>query len=296
MMPIPDLPDIWDTHVHLLDPERFPYSDNRTYTPRPAKITDLLHASPGHNFLIVQASVEDGSTGLLTRLNELHQSHPDRTFRGAVMVDGSNTESCLWSDQDLKQMQSAGVRCLRLRMSGSWDAHQAAAAVKATLEGQVGDIVRAYGWVVSMQLPLQTWAILADYLRSRMANTGVIAEHCAGLHIPLSFQDKTAFETLLGMVRDKLVVVKLGGLHRRLRAGAKLDELQDPIQALARSGPEQLIWGSDWPHVNSSGSKTIQSEHLSVDARFELERLCAWLPPDTVRLMLSSNPSRLFAA
>lgn len=294
-MPIPVLPDIWDTHVHLLDPERFPYSDDRTYTPYPAGITNLVQASPGRNFVVAQASVENGSAGLLTRLQELHQSHPGRTFRGAVMVDASVTGSSPWPKHDLDEMQSAGVRCLRLRLSGSRDPREAAATVRAALGGYVGDVARAYKWTVSMQLPLQTWALLADFLTSQMKEINVIAEHCAGLQVPLSLDDKAAFDLLLNTIRDKLIFVKIGGLHRRLRTGASLDALREPIQALAASGPAQLIWGSDWPHVDSNGSKTVGSPHLPIDAKDELEHLCAWLPSDTVRLILSTTPSRLFA-
>ena len=53
----------WDTHVHL--------SDTRTYTPKPATPADLLTSSPGKSFLLVQASVENGTEALQAHIDEL---------------------------------------------------------------------------------------------------------------------------------------------------------------------------------------------------------------------------------
>src|SRR3954451_6282047 len=35
-------PGACDCHVHVFDPDRFPYAPNRSYTPGPASVDDLL--------------------------------------------------------------------------------------------------------------------------------------------------------------------------------------------------------------------------------------------------------------
>lgn len=79
-------PGSWDCHVHVLDPDRFAYRSDRTYTPVPAKLESLITSSAFDCILIVQASVEDRPVPLLQHLREGRTAFPERTLRGAVMT------------------------------------------------------------------------------------------------------------------------------------------------------------------------------------------------------------------
>ncbi|OJJ58396.1 hypothetical protein ASPSYDRAFT_46414 [Aspergillus sydowii CBS 593.65] len=65
---------IWDTHVHVLNPVQFPFKSSRTYTPELASLDQLISSSPATNFLVVQASVEDGPDAILHHL-DLRDEH-----------------------------------------------------------------------------------------------------------------------------------------------------------------------------------------------------------------------------
>lgn len=147
-----------------------------------------------------------------------------------------------------------------------------------------------------MQLPLLSWPALVDYLQHENPGIPIIAEHCAGLRVPLTGEDSVAFEVVLRMLRSKTIYVKLSALHRRLRSGTSIASLELLIRQMAEAGPEQLLWGSDWPHVDASSGGPKPSPHLAVDACKELEQLCAWLPADVVHSMLYATPNKLFGA
>ncbi|KAF3393919.1 hypothetical protein F1880_005052 [Penicillium rolfsii] len=60
--------------------------------------------------------------------------------------------------------------------------------------------------------------------------------------------------------------------------------------------PDALLWGSDWPHVDStkrSDDTPVASERVDTDK--ELELLQSWLSDRQWRDMLVNNPEKLFA-
>ena len=84
----------WDTHVHLFEPLRFPLSDTRSYTPKAATPAELLASSPGESFLLVQASVENGTDGLLAHMHDLQSElNPGNVVRGEIIYGADSNYS-----------------------------------------------------------------------------------------------------------------------------------------------------------------------------------------------------------
>lgn len=105
----------WDTHVHLFNPDVFPYKPDRIYTPRPAYFEDLTKRSKATNFMIVQASVEPDPKGLIHELRALRNSYPNRDIRGTVLFGVTDeNDRTLWSTTKLTELHEVGVRCLRV--------------------------------------------------------------------------------------------------------------------------------------------------------------------------------------
>ncbi|KAK5110899.1 hypothetical protein LTR62_005437 [Meristemomyces frigidus] len=292
---------VWDTHLHILDPQNFPYAENRTYTPAPALWEDLLNQSVAAHFLVVQASVENGHSGLLTQLARLGWQYPGHIFRAEVVYEEiSPQQSDQWSSDHLEALHQAGVRCLRLRNPKSASIDDIVSEVGTLLHGRLGQIARQKGWAIAMQLPLQAWAGLTPTIEHILrSNTKVIAEHIAGITFPLSPASVSALDIFANVLRrHKNLYVKLGALHRRVHRSSDdaADQLRDCVREIAdAAGPANLLWGSDWPHVDSRpGQWGVENPHLLVDEAKELEVLWDWLEEEQMEAMLVGNPMKLF--
>ncbi|KAK3640537.1 hypothetical protein LTR56_011875 [Elasticomyces elasticus] len=271
-----------------------PFAEVRTYTPASATVDELLQSSNTSSYLIVQASVEDGPDAVLAHVQDLRHARPEGIFRAEIVYEDAN-ENHGWSEEHLKMLHASGVRCVRVRNPQPSNNHtNVDFELRNLLRDRMRSIARSTGWAIAMQLPLSTWASLADFLQEEMRGITIIAEHCGSITVPMTGSDGKAFDTLIDLVRKQVLFVKLGALHRRIKAGGTMEELRVHLRTLADAGPEQLLWGSDWPHVDSTPRGTVGSPHLVVDAQAELQALATWLPVKTFESMLTRTPERLF--
>lgn len=286
---------IWDTHIHLLDPVAFPYSSERTYMPPAALPKDLFAVSQANNFLLVQATVEKDEEGLLHQLTILPLSEPSRTFRGALMIDSTNLEREVAAlNSNSIRLHAAGVRCLRIHGHFQSPSNDLCQRVTSILDGPVAAVARGHQWSISMRLPLETWAALTETLEAYCSDMKIIAEHGGSFTWPLSDIQISQFETFLDMLRRRLIYVKLGALHRRVAPGIPISELSPAIKAMAEAGPKQLLWGSDWPHVNTGGNADIETPFHQVDESAELEVIRRSMSEECFHAMLRTTPEFLF--
>lgn len=283
----------WDSHVHCFEPDRYPYSDCRSYTPRPAPLNALLQNLLTDNFMLVQATIENGHDGLLARLNDCREGVDGYSglVRGTVLAD-SGAPLLTTSDDELFRMHSLGVRCIRLHglYGGSghnkpWTLHQLQALVRSKP-------VQMYGWSISAQLPLHTWSHLKDAILSdaEFANTRIVADHnaCA---VPSDY-DSSALQDFLDLLRSGRVYVKICALHRR--SPGNIQAMKPMIRLFAQTAPQSLLWGSDWPHVNTSHSEPEAGPLEGARPDSELAMVKSWLSPEQTHQMLVANPRRLF--
>lgn len=281
----------WDTHVHLFDPSRFPLSTTRSYTPKPATPFELLASSPGESFLLVQASVENGTEGLLAHLRDLQSElKPGNVVRGEIIYGADSN----YSEAELQTFHDAGVRVLRGYARTSNDTVATAEEMKRLLEGSMGDVARKYGWVVSFQLAPAVWALLEDFpFKEKLPGISVIAEHLGSVNVPLNADSQRGLQSLVNMMQDDVLTVKINALHRRGLRGNEA-AMEDVIKQLIEAGPQRLIWGSDWPHVNSTATGLTPGDFLKVNETAELEWLEGFMPKEVFSDMLYNTPTKLF--
>lgn len=280
----------WDTHVHLFDPERFPLSETRSYTPKKATPAELLASSPGKSFLLVQASVENGTEALLDHIDELQSNlTTGNIVRGEIIYGEATT----YSDTQLQTFHDAGVRVLRGYARLSNDSRSTADEMERLLSGRMGVIARKYKWAVSFQLPPAVWTLLEDFpWEEKLAGIPVIAEHLGSINVPTDDESRRGLESLVRLMQREVLTVKTNALHRRGLQGHE-DEMKDIIQRLVAAGPERLIWGSDWPHVDTSAG-LAPGDFLPVNETAELEWLEGFMPAPIFNGMVYANPSKLF--
>jgi len=98
---------------------------------------------------------------------------------------------------------------------------------------------------------------------------------------------QSGFQSFLDLVDDgsKRCWVKLTGIYR-FSATPDFADVKPMAQALIERVPDQLIWGSDFPHLSFHDRVgTIQLYNL----------LAEWAPdPKTRQRILADNPARLF--
>ena len=282
----------WDCHVHSFDPERFPYKEDRAYTPQPAPLPTLVQNLITKNFMLVQATIERSYEDLLVKLEEFRSATLQfpGVVRGTILAEpGLST----LTDTDFERMHYLGIRCARLHGSygGSgqdleWVQGQMTAMAQL-------DPVLKYGWSISAQLPLEIWAQLRPYILTHphLSQVTLIADHI-GSATP-NDSGSPALEDFIDLLRSGKVYVKISALHRR--SPANLEAMAPIVSALAEAAPKSLLWGSDWPHVNTKHNDHAEGPLAGVNASHELDLIKSWLSEDEVQDMLVNNPERLFA-
>ncbi|PYI09507.1 amidohydrolase 2 [Aspergillus sclerotiicarbonarius CBS 121057] len=295
-----------DTHVHVFDPKLGPYAASRAYTPTDAPLEKLiafnqtLSTDSKNNILVlVQPSpYKNDCSVLLHCLREL--KNRDISAFGIAVLDLDNT-----TDAQLKEMHTLGVRGIRLNFQA--DGNQVRTAQLVSALYRTADRIRYLpGWVIQLFVPGWTWDVLHDAILELPVR--VIADHLGGMlgssklppDVQLRSTCQPGFDSLLSLAKKARVFVKMAGLYRMSNDSAgTFGDLQPIVQTFAQEIPDQLIWGSDWPHTGDGHNRVGKSLDVKepfriVDDHAILRRLHSWVGDDVYRKMLVDNPGRLY--
>jgi predicted TIM-barrel fold metal-dependent hydrolase len=287
-------PGSWDCHMHCFDNVRFPLRADRSYTPQPASLESFVSWSPCDNIGIVQATIESSAEGTLAHTMEGRQRFPNKYFYATVLSDCENGNSILnASMEQVDELHRNGVRCIRMHIGFGETGPDYHVLFYHLSQLAKSKGITERGWAISIQMPLRYWAALAEHLveGDPIGKVDLIADHigCAGPG-DVSTQH---FQAFIDLVRRHRVYVKISALHRRSQN--TMEDMKGVVQCLANDAPDHLLWGSDWPHVNSGVRGMVPMPPLcNVDALQELMMIKTWLSPDQWGKMLVGNPSRLF--
>ena len=259
-----------DAHCHVFGPgDRFPYAPTRSYTPqdRPKEALAALHASLGlERAVIVQASCH--GTDNRAMLDALRAA-PTR-YRGVAMIDDQT------GDAKLAEMHEAGVRGIRFNfiraLGGGPDMGLFRRAVARA---------REIGWHLVLHVQGDGVREMAPLIRS-LGMVGVI-DHMGRVDPALGV-DGPAFRTLLDLLRDERIWVKLSGAERMTRS--PFAEALPFARALLGAAPDRVLWGTDFPHPNLA-TPVDELELLNLIPDF------ASAPEDRQRLLVD-NPAALY--
>lgn len=265
----------WDCHVHCFEPDSYPYKAFRAYTPRPAPFEALARDLLMGNVMLVQATIEQGPDGLLTQLEQCRDNSNrfSGRVRGTLLAD-DEASLATSSEEELDRMQDLGVRCVRLHGLYGGSGHDLCwvqSQMKALT--RIGP-VRKYGWSISAQLPLQTWSQLKRFILTDadLENVSIVADHIAGA-TPSDY-GSSALEDFIELLQSGRVYVKISALHRR--SPLNIHGMQPIVSLLAQAAPSALLWGSDWPHVDTSQNEYEAGPLEGVKADSELAAIQSW--------------------
>jgi predicted TIM-barrel fold metal-dependent hydrolase len=273
------------THIHG-DPTKFPFFAGRVYTPEPASPEEMsaLHkALHIERVVIVTPSVygPDNSATLFG------MKARGATARGVAVIDDNTPES------DLDAMQQAGIRGIRLNLATSGVSDPSVG--RQRFQTAV-DRVKARGWHVQMFTSLAIITAIKDLVAA--SPVPVVFDHFGGALGELGVE-QPGFSDLLHLVQSGKAYVKISGAYRASKLAPDYPDAAPLARALIAANSERIIWGTDWPHPNSTtppGKKPTDLTPLyQIDDGRLFNQLPVWAPDAAVRkTILVDNPARLY--
>ena len=278
-----------DCHVHVFEPDRFPYAEPRTYTPGIASAGQLQSFRRGlgiDRLVLVQPSVYGNDNRAL--LNALRELGPD-IARGIAVIDPASI-----GDADLRALAQSSIVGVRVNLSTKGE-DRATAAIAAVANNI--SRVAAIGLAVQIYVDLPLIEQLADTIAA--SPVPMILDHFAGADAALG-PEQPGFAALLRLLDAGKVWIKLSGAYRASRRAPDYDDVAPLARALIAANPERLIWASDWPHTGGGAERRERKPgeiepFRQVDDAHLLSLLSWWAGDATVlRKILVDNPARLY--
>lgn len=280
-------PGACDCHTHIFgNRATFPFIAARTYTPEqalPEEMAALHRALHIQRVVIVTPSVygTDNSATLYG------MKARGGNARGVAVIDEQTPE------KELDALAAAGVGGIRINLAtaGPTDPATARSRLRAAFER-----VKNRRWHVQVYATLTVIAAMRDLVLD--APVPVVFDHFGGAQASLGV-NQPGFADLVSLVQAHRAYVKISGAYRASSKGRDYADAEPLARALIAANAKQILWGTDWPHPNTSpppgGTAMDVSPLLQIDDGRLLNQLAAWAPDASVRKMiLVDNPARLY--
>jgi 2-pyrone-4,6-dicarboxylate lactonase len=269
-----------DAHFHVFGPPgRYAYGNDIRYT-SPFEPLDaylkLANRIGFKRYVFVQPSAYGFDNSCM--LDSMRQLDP-AVRRGIVDLDETKT-----GDRELAELNALGVRGIRVNVSPVRKPEAGLAASMLPRVARIAKIAKELGWHLDFLTP--GWLISELMPTLRELPTEFTVAHM-GLFSAKDGPEQPGFQEFLKLAgdRSKRCWVKLTGTYRFSTAPGFAD-VKPIAQALMATAPDQLIWGSDFPHLSFHDRVgTIQLYNL----------LGEWAPDAPMRKrILTDNPAKLF--
>ncbi len=276
-----------DCHTHIFgDPAKFPFAANRVYTPEtalPDEMSALHRALHIQRVVIVTPSVygTDNSATLYG------MKARGSSARGVAVIDDRTPES------DLDAMDRAGIRGIRLNLATSGQNDPALARRRFQ---RAAERMRRRNWHIQMYTSLAVIAAIQDLVQT--SPVPVVFDHFGGAQTSLGLE-QPGWRELTELVRGGHAYVKISGAYRASTQAPDYPDIVPFAKDLIAANADRIIWGTDWPHPNSTISAARRTTDvtplLQIDDGRLLNQLAVWAPDSAIRKkILAGNPARLY--
>lgn len=279
-------PGACDCHVHVFpDPSRF--SPSRPFTPPEASGEQLLalQKALGMDHVVIVNSTVYGPTikPVLEVISQLGQ----KRARGIALFDPTLT------NEQLDQLHAGGIRGIRVFLGLTADVDLSAAIKNLEIAEKQ---VQGRPWHIQVYGKHPVLAALKQQLGS--LNAPVVFDHFCGIDAGQGLQ-QSGFGEVLELVRSGRAYVKLSGAYYCSDRAPDYADVNPYAKALIAANPERILWGSDWPHPNSTPIATRKATDIAppqdIDDGIMLNQLAVWAPDANLRKqILVDNPKRLY--
>lgn len=261
-----------DCHTHVFE-SGYRLSPGRGYTPPDSTLADMLrmHGQLGIDRVVfTQPSVYGiDNSAILDAMAELGDK-----ARAVVALDMSVT------DEELADLDARGARGVRLNLD-----NKGGMPIELDDVPRLAERIAPLGWHIEFLFAGPDIVELAPLFRT--------------LPIPISIghfgympaaegTGYPPFQTLLELVRDGNVWVKLSGPNR-LGVGdlPPWPEVIPLAEALIEANPDHMLWATDWPHPNKYSAQPNDADLI--------EQLGLWAHDAVIReRILVTNPENLY--
>jgi predicted TIM-barrel fold metal-dependent hydrolase len=275
---VPPPPKACDTHAHVFGPAiRFPYAADRSYTPPDAPLEKYLAMLATVGFdrgVLVQGSAHGHDNSAMLDALARCQGR----LRGVAVADGDVAPA------ELRRWHALGVRGLRFNHFFRGGALHYRGGIPLDAARSLAPTMAELGW------HLQLWIDVKDLPETipvlRELGLPVVIDHM-GRTDARAGTTSAGFQSLLRYLGEGGCWVKVSGAHRLSLRAPDYPDARPFHEALVRTNPERLMWGSDWPHPRMEGDMP--------DAGKLFELFQAWTPDETTRRrILVTNPAKLY--
>lgn len=273
----------WDTHMHIVDLDRFPAASKGQYTPSSHTMSDArsFFSPLGiEKMVIVQPSFY-GNDNSCT-LDGLKQLGPSNG-RAVVQFDPETT-----SKQQLKEWHDLGVRGVRLNFK-SVGAKLEAESLAAALH-KYADAVRDLAWVLEIYIAMEDIPLLEPIVSDLGDGVKICIDHFghpspASLSTGQSVDVMPGFSALAKLLKRDNVWVKVSAAYR-LDKNPKHPLIRSLAREILRLRPDRCVFATDWPHTRFDG----------LDVTVYLQELLDWCEAEgvDVKRICVNNPEELF--
>ncbi|PYI07137.1 TIM barrel metal-dependent hydrolase [Aspergillus sclerotiicarbonarius CBS 121057] len=241
----------WDTHMHVVEPQRFPVSANAVYQPPKYTVDEAMtfESSLGiGNIVLVQPSIYGTDNSCL--LEALRNVGPSRG-RGVVVIDPTNIDT-----KTLEEWHALGVRGVRVNLKSVGKVLSEQELADTLL--QHAEVVRPFGWTIQVYVSLD----MVPMLENVVPQLGVklCIDHFGGPDLSTIDHDGTPFDpytlpgfsSLISLLRAGETYVKISAPYR-LSKDEEFRDLEAMAQEFLQTAPNRVIYATDWPHTRFSG-------------------------------------------
>jgi 2-pyrone-4,6-dicarboxylate lactonase len=263
-------PGSTDAHCHVFGPgDKFPYAPNRRYTPEdaPKEMLRALHDHLGiDRAVIVQASCHGKDNAAML---DCIASDPKR-YRGVAIVDDTFT------DADFDTLDRGGVRGVRFNF-----VKHLGGAPDMGMFSRVLDRIKGRGWHVVLHVDAPDIIPLSDMIRK--LPLPFVIDHMGRVPAAAGV-DQAPLKALIEIAKQDNAWIKVCGSERiDMPPYAKAVPI---AHALVEAAPDRVLWGTDFPHPNSTHDAD-EADLVDLVPQFAPE-------PQRQKALLVDNPARLY--
>jgi 2-pyrone-4,6-dicarboxylate lactonase len=268
-----------DCQFHIYgDLTNYPAKQNAFYDPPNATFADVRKVLQVMGFqrgVIVHPMTYDTDHRLLIdTLAGL--DHKDRQNFRATAIIKDNV-----SDSELHHLNDLGVRGARFNIGRRYKEEHTEDSIRRSMAR-----ARELGWHARLHVGGDDLVESEPFLRSIRGVT-VVVDHMGHLNFEQGLNQR-AFRFLLDMIKNEGWWIMLSNGNRDSKMEEGWDDAVPFGRAFAEAGPDQIIWGSDWPHVRWSKKRMMNDAET-------VELLYRYIDNDfaVLRKVLVDNPARL---
>ncbi|KAL4900393.1 hypothetical protein BDW74DRAFT_188243 [Aspergillus multicolor] len=287
----------WDSHIHIIEPDKYPLDPNRDYTPKAAtrQQAAAFEQSQGikHAVVVLPSVYGTNNSVLIDALRSFNG-----TYVGVCVLDLDKDIS----NGTLQTLHNAGVRGIRVNYGSSGTDEQITADVV-----KAAKIASVHDWVLQIWIPISAFKALHPVIPT--LGVRVVADHYA--HATVGSRTNNTrntidpftipgFSEVIDLVRNHHLFVKISAPYQNSKQEPLYSDMRVVAETLMINGPDMVVFGSDWPHTaskegNGPGGPLVPSDFRDIDDYGIRNQTLEWAGSQAqIQRLFVDNPRRLW--